>query len=238
MKTKKKTLFYYLVLFWVVIYSSFDIYAQKSQDGKCIDEIKLAEQIPTATLSSLTTEELIQEYLNSRYPGYILIYNDIQDAFKHAYNDFNGLRELLQRQDAATKLIEFYQKMDPSAYDLNWSSVKKGSFTFSFVFIEVLLAHERILDKITRSETKVLLSELLKKNEYKILHPEKYSVIGVQYNVYSIAKLLESKGKNTGISQTLSQTPEVNYLLKTGSLQNDEVISFVIQKAREFLSTY
>jgi len=91
---------------------------------------------------------------------------------------------------------------------------------------------------ITRSETKVLLSELLKKNEYKILHPEKYSVIGVQYNVYFIAKLLESKGKNTGISQTLSQTPEVNYLLKTGSLQNDEVISFVIQKAREFLSTY
>jgi len=203
-----------------------------------LDEIKAAEQIPKATLSIMPTEELIQEYLNSRYPGYLLIYNDIHAAFEREYNDFNGLRELVKREDAGQKLIEFYQSMDPSTYDVNWEPVKKGAFTFSFVFIEVLLSHENILDKLKKSEIKILLNELLKKNELKIHHPEIFSIFGIQYNAFSIARLLESKGKDNGISMDLSESPGVRHLLKTGRLQNNEVLNFVIQKAKEFLNTY
>lgn len=237
MKIKKENLFFYLIILFCVI-NSINVIAQEAQGGIPLDEIKSAEQIPEATLSTMKTEELIQAYLNSRYPGYLLIYNDIHNSFEHAYNDFNGFRELIKREDAARKLVEFYQKMDPSAYELCWEPVKKGAFTYSFVFVEVLLAHESILDKLTKSEVKTLLVELLKKNEFKALHPEMYSIIGVQYNAYSIARLLESKGKDNGISQKLSQSPGVVYLLKTGRLQNNDVLTFLIQKAMEFLNTY
>lgn len=94
MKAKTVKSSFYLIFSLEVICNSFNIYAQDKQDGNYLDEIKLAEQIPSANLFSMPTEDLIQEYLNSRYPGYILIYNDIQDAFEHAYNDFNGFREL------------------------------------------------------------------------------------------------------------------------------------------------
>jgi hypothetical protein len=218
--------------------SNISVRAQETQTGKTWDEVKLSEQIRESTLSTLPTEELIQVYLNSRYPGYLLAYNNIQDAFEQAYNDFNGLRELLKREDAAQKLIEFYQRMNPAAHELIWEPVKKGSYTFSFVFVEALLAHESILDKLTKLETKTLLAELLKKNEFKTLHPETYSIIGVQFNVYSIARLLESKGKDNGVSQTLLQSPGMRYLLRTGRLQNNEVLTVVIQKAKEFLNTY
>lgn len=182
------------------------------------EEVKQAEQIPDSILHNMPTEDLLLAYLDSRYPGYLLAYNTVQDAFEHAYNDFNGLREILGRNDAGQKLIAYYQGIDPGAYDPNWEPVMKGAFTTSIVFIEVLLAHESILDRLTKSEAKTLLTELLKKHEYKILHPEMYSIIGVQFNAYSIARLIESKGKEKGYSQALLQIPGMRYLLKTGRL--------------------
>jgi len=237
MKTTKKNTFFCLLILCCV-FNSFSINAQETEMGKRWKEVNLAEQIPEATLTTMPTEELIKAYLNSRFTDYIFWYNDIETAFRRAYNDFNGLRELLKREDAAQKLIEFYQKMEPGAYELDWEPVKKGAFTFSFVFVEALLAHESILDKLTKSEAKTLLAELLKKNELKTLHPQMYSMYNVQFSAYSIARLLTSKGKDNGISQTLSQTPGMSHLLKTGSLPNKDALSIVIQKAKEFLNTY
>jgi len=238
MKTKKKKLFCSFFICFCVFSCSFQVNAQSKQDGRPLDEIKLAEQIPEANLSTISTEMLIQEYLDSRYPGYILIYNYIHNAFEHAYNDFNGLRELLKRRDASQKLIEFYQRMDPAAYESSWDNVEKGAFTFSFVFIEVLISHESILEKMTKSEVKTFLNELLKKNEFKINHPEIFSIVSIQFNTYSIARLLEFKGKGNSISEALSKSPGVKHLLKTGQLQNNDVLNLVIQKAKEFLNIY
>ena len=237
MKTKKRKSFLCMIMLFCVI-SSVSVNAQETKVRKTWKEINLAEQIPEASLSTMPTEELIKAYLNSRFPRYLIWHNDIETAFRYAYNDFNGLRELLKREDAAQKLIEFYQKMDTGAYDLNWEPVKKGAFTFSFVFIEVLLAHESILNKLTKSEAKTLLAELLKKHELKTLHPQMYSMYNVQFNAYSLARLLESKGKDSGVFQTLSQTPGIVHLLKAGRLQDKDALSVVIQKAKEFLNTY
>ena len=236
MKTKKKRFFCLLMGFSLI--SSVETRGQDTQGGNTWEEVRLAEQIPVATLSAMSTEELIQAYLNTRYPGYLLAYNNVQAAFEHACNDFNGLRELLEREGAPQKLIELYRKMDPAAYEPDWQPIEKGSFTFSFVFVEALLAHESIQKKLTRSQVTTLLNELLKKNEYKTRHPEIYSIIGVQFNAYSIARLLESKGKDSGISEVLSRSPGVSELLTTGRLQNSDVLPIVIQKAQEFLKMY
>lgn len=80
MKTKKKKSFFYLIVIFYVI-SSVSVIAQETKGEKSLDEIKLAEQIPVTALASMSTEELIQSYLNSRYPGYSLAYNNVQDAF-------------------------------------------------------------------------------------------------------------------------------------------------------------
>ena len=235
-KRKKKTFSYLFILFCVI--GSVSVTAQETQGEKPLDKIKLAEQIPEESLSSMSTEQLIQSYLNSRYPGYLLIYNDINNAFDHAYRDYNGLRELLKRADAAQELIRFYQKMDPVAYNSDWEPVKKGAFSFSFVFVETLLAHQSIHKKLTKSQVKTLLTELLKKYELKRHHPELYSTFGIQYTAYSIAQLLESKGKDSGITNTFLQSPGIIYLLKTGKLQNNDLLPIIIQKAKEFLNTY
>ncbi|MBI5730100.1 MAG: hypothetical protein HY963_03090 [Ignavibacteriales bacterium] len=233
---KVKTLLFLIILFFVS-YGDFNIKAQETQVKKSLDKVMLAEQIPEKELTFMTTEQLIQKYLNSRYSRYIFLYpDDVNYAFKKAYNDFNGLRELLKRNNAVKSLIEIYQSMDPGGYDVNWEPAKKGNFSFLFVYIEILLAHDNILNNLAESETKTVLKELLKKNKLKTLHPELYSLFDIQFNAYSIAKLLESKGKNNGVSQSLKQTQGMNDFLNSGRLQNKEVLSIVFQKAKEFLN--
>lgn len=231
----KKCLFYSVILFYVFICSFFDLQAQVTDNEKTLDKVNIAAQIPEENLANMPTEELIQAYLKSRYPWYILIYDGLHKSFKKSYNNFNGLRELLNRQDAAKKIFEFYKKMDTEAYDPNWPQTKQGTFSFSFVFIEILLSQENILSKLTQSDTKIVLAELIKKNELRAIHPEIFSNYGIECNTYAIAKLLISKGNDDNISQTLLQTPNVKFLLETGKLINANVHSIVIKNAKEYL---
>lgn len=230
--------FIYVSVVIVFTFISFNIQAQEAQDNKLSDRVNSAAQIPETELTNIPTEKLIQEYLKSRYPGYLFLYDDIHKSFEKECKDFNGLRELLNRQDAANKLIEYYQRMDPTNYDLKWGLAKQGSFSFSFLFVEILFSQESILNKLTKSETKTLLAELLRKNKLKILHPEIFSNFGVQCNTYTIAKILQSKGNDNGVFQRLSQTPGISILLENGELINAEVHSIVLQKAQEFLNVY
>lgn len=237
MNLKKKKWFLYLIILFCVVCRGFNVNAQQTQDVKPLDKVKLAEQIPETELGSIPTEQLIHKYLNSRYSRYIFLYpDDVNYALKKAYNDYNGLRELLKRNDTVKSLLEIYQRMNPGAYEEGWEPVRKGQFSFSFVFVEILLSQESILNSFTGSETKAVLTELLKKNELKAHHHDLYSMFDIQFNSYSMAKLLYSKGKGNGISQALSQITGMNDFLNSGRLRNNELLSVVFQKAKEFLN--
>ena len=131
------------------------------------EEVLESEQIPYPILGSMPTEDLLQAYLNSRYPGYLWLHNRAQDGFARAYNDFNGLRELLERDDAGQVLMTHYQAIDPTAYDLNWEPVRQGRYAVQFVYLELLLSDERTLRKLSLAEKKSLLAELLEKQKQK-----------------------------------------------------------------------
>jgi hypothetical protein len=216
------------------------ITAEEKVGGIKINETNFISQIPETSLDLTNTETLIRLYLNSMYAGYILIYDNINDAFKHAYSDFNGLRELLTRKDVGEKLIELYQRADPQKstdWKLSWEP-KEYDFTFSITFIEVLFAQEVIINQLSESQVKILISELIKKNSFYSLYPETYSLLCKQYNLYSIVKVIVSKEKDNSVGNSLLNVPEIDYLLKTGKLLSSDVSSLIIEKAQQFLNTH
>lgn len=192
-------------------------------------------QIPESMLSTMTTEELIQAYVDNPFTTLIFAYNKSEDGLSRIYNEFNGLRELMRRKDAGQKLIEYYKNMDPGAYDVNWEPARRGQFTFTFVYIEVLLAQESILEQFSTSEVRSLLSELLKKHELMIEHVSEHSIVGLEMNAFSMAKLIESRGKDNRFSQMLLQTQGMEDFLRTAMLQNENILPAIIQIARELL---
>lgn len=240
MNTIKKIFIYVLIIIaWICngITANPNKKTPGADNWMTANQLNQASQLSEAEIKSMSTEELINVYLDSRFTSLILAYDNPQEGFNRARNDFNGLRELLNRADAAKTLIDYYRKMDPGVYNLHWEPAKIGRFTFYFIFIEVLLVQEEILTQLSSTDVKILLFELLKKNESKVKHQEQHSIVGLAFNAYSIAKLIQSKGKHDSLMRKFLDEPDILYLLNNGRLRNEKVLSTIIQKAQIFLQS-
>lgn len=74
-------------------------------------------QIPKESLKNMTTVELVYTCLN--YPLFpdIWAYNSLQKGMEYVISDFNGLQEILKREDSGATLFTIYKKMDPNNYN-------------------------------------------------------------------------------------------------------------------------
>lgn len=190
-------------------------------------------QIPDSILSVMPTEELIQAYVDNPFCSLIFVYNTIQDGFNRVYNEFNGLRELMKRNDAATKLIDFYKNMQVDGYSPNWEPDKKGEFTFKFVYIETLLSQPEIVRQLNLGNTKILISELIEKYEGKVEHVSEHSIVGLESCTYAIAHTLYQNGKLAPQGVPIEET--MQSFLETGHLLQNNTLDQVLQQARSFV---
>lgn len=133
------------------------------------EEMDSVLQIPNQILKSISTEGLVETSLH--YPRFSDLYfsDDYQRAFNIIESHFNGFQELLKRSDAASVLTERYELMDPSCIHNNYPSINgDGSSTsFSFAFIEILIAQYEILSLLENENLQTLLKECLLKYEVK-----------------------------------------------------------------------
>jgi len=189
-------------------------------------------QIPESEIKNLSTGELIQEYYNSFFPGYLLAYNSVQAAYDHEYAHYNGFRELLERADVCEELLAKYINMDCDYKDPKWDRADIGRFTFSFMYIETLLGQDAILNKMTDSELLLLSGELLKKYEAKLIDVETHGVLGIQFLAYTMARLVQVAG-SPEIKTKLFADPDLQHLLETGRLRNNVFLGDLVQAVND-----
>jgi len=130
----KKSIF----IFCFVIYYSCALFGQNIQNYKNLDwrifhrlnfsdyvDIKSEEwknmhpkdkkallQIPEIELKKMSTNELLQSYIDCAYTRSFFLFNEIDLYYKKLYNSFNGVPELISRQDVVEEIIKQYSKMD------------------------------------------------------------------------------------------------------------------------------
>ncbi len=109
-------------------------------------------QVPATTLSSLSTGELIQLCLDYPLLPDIFAFNNLQDGFSKFENDFNGFKELLQRNDALDELVKEYKSIDPTAIPVNGTILEKGDYVLGISFLELFISHPSIIGKINERE--------------------------------------------------------------------------------------
>jgi len=198
-----------------------------------IEEKNKMLQIPEDKLKSMPTEVLIQAYIDNPFCSLMFAYNTTQDGFNRVSKEFNGLRELMKRNDAATKLIVFYKTMQVDGYDVNWEPSEKGRFTFRFVYIETLLSQPEIINQLNATETKVLINELINKYNKKVELVSEYSIVGLEHCAYAIAHTLNKNGKL--MTQEASVDETLQSFLETGHLSKSNMLDQILQKARAFV---
>jgi len=189
-------------------------------------------QIPEDKLKSMPTEQLIQAYIDNPFCSLMFAFNSFQEGFKRVYNEFNGLRELLQRNDSAMKIVDFYKNMQVDAYDANWKTKKKGQFTFNFIYIEMLLSQPEIIRQLRPDEARILVKELIEKYNQKVEHVSEHSILGISYCVYAIGHTLQKNERLT--TQGVSVNENIISFLANGQFSQGEILDEIMQKAKAF----
>lgn len=155
-------------------------------------EIITACQIPDSTLKIISTEGLIESVLTFPLFADIYLNNEhIQAGFNAFYENFNGIRELLQRNDVGAKIFYRYKQMDPACRHHNWPSLLGvgSSNGYAFSFIEIIIAQYPILTQfINNDEAKIVLQEVVNKNEVKIKW--NYSIVGLEHSLIIAGRIM------------------------------------------------
>lgn len=155
-------------------------------------EIITACQIPDSTLKIISTEGLIESVLT--FPLFAEIYLsslNTQAGFNAFYENFNGIRELLRRNDVGAKIFYRYKQMDPACGHNNWPSLLGAGSNndFAFSFIEIIIAQYPILTQfINNDEAKIVLQEVVNKNEVKIKW--NYSSVGLEHSLIIAGRIM------------------------------------------------
>lgn len=136
----------------------------------------MAVQIPGETLQALSTKALVKSVLD--YPLFMDIWAyDEETGFKHLVANFNGLRELLARQDAGPALLEQYQEFDPAAFKPQLGSDGRGFLSFQLRYFERILSQPSVLAELSPEERKILVRTALAQAKVKARYPDTYGVV-------------------------------------------------------------
>ena len=210
---------------------------RKFQSGM---EMVQACQLPQDIMRKLSTEALARTCLSYPLIGNIYAYEDLQTGLRRIIAEFNGLQELLLRDDAGSELMKFYSEMKPSNLNQNWSLLEKGEFSFDFLTIEMLLAQNEIINTLSKEQRKQLVSDGLNKFKEKEVLIETFGGHGLTTSAFLIAKVLDieraldGKPAELGAGETTRESFEV--FLNHAVPLNENVILDVITNAQSYIN--
>lgn len=153
-----------------------------------------AMQIPEEILKSMSTHDLIITCLNFPAMGHYGAFNSLQQGMDVLIRNFNGLQELMKREDAPTELISLYKKMDAKTMKLQEEGVDQSYWNIRRCFFEMLLAQEPILEKMNEANRLVLMKEAQKRIYQKIEDEKEYSSASYQPTLIIMSNLLKKAG--------------------------------------------
>ncbi|MDY7040242.1 MAG: hypothetical protein SVX38_05200 [Chloroflexota bacterium] len=203
---------------------------------KSHEEMLQVCQVPESILQEMSTEGLIETCLNYPLYGDMLAYNSMQQGFDAVVSRFNGLQELLKREDAGSKLLARYRKMDPETGE-NWTPLRSSNSSLDFTFIEMLLAQDDILSKLTPAERRDLLAVSLEMVRSKQKHADIYSLFGQERTALIMGRILQMENFDA-FNRKVQENETLQVFLGDGEFAGEKGLNDIFLQTQRFLSQY
>ena len=149
-------------------------------------------QIPDNILLGVSTEGLIQSWLDMPINNEILMTNSLQKGIVYFIANFSGLKELVKRNDVADKLVKKYYSMNPACVTTYQTDIEKGKFIYSFSCIELPLAQDTILNRMTTEQKKVLIKKAMDKYYSRKEYSNYYDLVSTDLSLFICAKAMKN----------------------------------------------
>jgi hypothetical protein len=143
----------------------------------------------------------------------IFAWDQPQAGFEQLRLEFNGLEELLSRNDIGEKLFNTYVEYNPSGYDPNWSITDKGKYSIILFIIELTQAQDASIKSLSSAKRKEVVKEALNKRVAKE-SDSLYSPLSDISDAYLISRILLFE-KYTPFVNEISSDNDLEFFTRT-----------------------
>lgn len=117
-------------------------------------------QIPNTVLTNMSTDVLIQAWLDFPLRLDVLLSNYLQTGIDFFLKNFSALVELQKRTDMEDVASARYKLMKPTCAS-SYGENQKGDFALSFFYLELIMAQDTFLNNSTSPVRKAIVKEAL-----------------------------------------------------------------------------
>lgn len=199
------------------------------------DAMIAATQIPEPILATMSTPDLVETVLDYPLMAEVLAFNSVQEGFDAVAARFNGLRELLDRPDAAAALMARYRAQEPGAIQAPWSLLEQGRFAFEIFYVELILAQKSVLARLDEPALEELLFETLVKKEQKLERFDVYGSMGIEQTAFVAARGVEQVEPGRFVKSGFA-TPELVDFLRDGTFASAPTVDQIFAAAEAIVS--
>lgn len=207
---------------WFQVEEKTDAYVfpvYEGEEAQGYDDIVKFLQIPEDVLKNMSTEGLIETCLSYPLFATSMYSNNTSPyvGFKKAIKEFNGLNELVKREDSGKKLLEVYRSVDID------EAVKSSDlYILRMRYLDYLISDEAILKTLSKKERSDLkelcIENIILKNEK---YPNEFPLDSAILPIVNIDNIDNVKVKNY-----ISSNEDIKEFIEIGRLallENEQI---------------
>lgn len=159
------------------------------------EEMWQACQLTELQLHGLSNEELIDACLEFPLAYNYTAFDDQKDGISMVIEGFNGLQELIKREEGPSGLLSAYKSLDYSSRELMVDRINQ-SLGLTLGYVELLLTDDRILKTFNQEQLKELGKAAQEKYMMKLSHLDYFGLMCVKHSLMVCAEVKLLDGTN------------------------------------------
>ena len=193
-------------------------------------DIKQMLQLPADILNGMSTSDLIETSLDFYYSTEFIFSETFQQGVESVRQQFNGLDELLKRNDLATAILKQYElKLQTAEVMKTQESAIQGDYSLHFMLLKMLIAQDEVLNQLSREQLRQLISISTEAWNMVFTMPDIFGTVHLTPSLFLFSRIIvreggfeyeseEERQKLVYFAQTCTEEPAV-YSIFTPDMQ-------------------
>jgi hypothetical protein len=202
---------------------------------KTEDERFKAMNIPEDILNNISTSELVKTCLNLPAFGYFTAFNNFQEGFVILATKFNGLAELANRNDGFIYLMKIYENAGEEGFISEQPGIEEEYWPIRFIWIELLLAQNKILMPATHDDKSDLMKICLEKYYLK-QQSDKYSFYSTSASLFLMARIMQADNFGEFVTEC-KENDALDSFFHSSEMEDEKIPEILIELAFKYLNS-
>lgn len=199
-----------------------------------LDSIYKLCQVPQNLLTSMSTIGLIQSLEDNPCLGNVMLRTNLFQGRNEVLLRLNVSWELNKRNDAAAKIMIYYNQKNPCCAETLNTDLEKGKFSANWVLFDLICTQDSLINQLQLSDKKQFARIIIDKYNIQLKYPYTFG-LSKTTSILVLSQLMKNAPFQSYID-ALQSNPELNYFASTSEFTSPELLDAVLSYSKLFIT--